>query len=277
MGNSASLSLTDSKCQICNKILHKPILISCKCQSSICQEHLNELFSNNAKEALFECKKCKTKLNLIKTDLKENTQLNLDLERLNYLSNKTKKLKWQLKAKLDEIEKCVQNVKEVKLDEYSEKIYDHFYLLRNEIDIKRETLLEQIYQEDGEPNKNDIDQINRQSSNLIENIDLTKIEFRKKFMQEISAIINEINLDEKRKILFKMLRNTTLDEKDMEKLLNEYETKMKQMHREFTQIERKLSVRLKANKFIEFNQETAQFLGEIRLNDFVKKYDGYKR
>ena len=61
MGNSASLSKGDCTCQLCNKILLKPILVPCKCKSNICQEHLNRIFSNSAEMAFFQCKKCKKK------------------------------------------------------------------------------------------------------------------------------------------------------------------------------------------------------------------------
>jgi hypothetical protein len=71
------------------------MLLPCSvCENSnICQEHLNDLFSQNVQEALFECKKCKTKWNLIKADLKENTRLNLKLQRHVYLSKKCHALK----------------------------------------------------------------------------------------------------------------------------------------------------------------------------------------
>ena len=94
MDNNAASSLSVYTCQICDKILLKPMLLPCSaCENSssnICQEHLNDLFTQNRQEALFECKKCKTKLNLIKADLKENTHLNLELQRHVYLSKKAK-------------------------------------------------------------------------------------------------------------------------------------------------------------------------------------------
>ena len=251
MGNSASLSKEDCTCQLCNKILLKPILVPCKCKSNICQEHLNSIFANNVTETLFECKKCKTKLNLLKEDLKENSQLDRDLEGHNYLSDKIKKLKSQFEAKLAETEKFVENLNEVKIAEYSQKIYDHFYSLRNEIDIKRETVLEQLYKNDGEQNGDKIEEINSQSSNLIEQIDLTEKEFRKKFMQEITSFINEIDIDENRKSLYEMLRNTSLSANDMVNKINECETKMKQMQSELAQIEQIFAARLRANKFKE--------------------------
>jgi len=259
MGNSASLSIEDCTCQLCKKILLKPILVPCKCKSNICQEHLNRInVSSNVTESLFECEKCKTKLNLLEEDLKENSQLNRDLERHNYLSSKIKKLKSRFEEKLAETEKFVQNLNEVKIAEYSNKIYDHFYSLRNEIDIKRETVLEQLYKDDGEPNSDKIDEINSQSSHLIEQIDLTENEFRKKFTQEFTSFINEIDIDEKRQSLNEMLRNASLSAKDMENKINECETKMKQMQSQFARIEDKFAARLRANKFKEFNQSVVQ-------------------
>jgi hypothetical protein len=219
---------------------------------------LKRILANNATETFFECKKCKTKLNLLKEDFKENSQLNRDLEQHNYLSDKIKKLKSQFEEKLAETEKFVENLNEVKMEEYFQKIYDHFYSLRNEIDIKRETVLEQLYKYDGEPNSDKIEEINRQSSNLIEQIYLTEKEFRKKFMQEITSFINEIDIDEKRKSLNEMLRNSSLSANDMVNKINECETKMKQMQSELAQIEQIFAARLKANKFKKFNQSDVQ-------------------
>jgi hypothetical protein len=142
----------------------------------------------------------------------------------------------------------------VKIEEYSQKIYDHFYSLRNAIDIKRETVLEQLYKDDREPNSDKIEEINSQSSNLIEQIDLTEQEFRKKFMQEITSFINKIDIDEKRQSLYEMLRNPSLSANDMVNKINECETKMKQMQSEGAQIEQRFAARLRANIFKEFNQ-----------------------
>jgi len=109
MGNNgSSSSVSVYTCKICDKILHKPMLFTCSaCNNSInniCQEHLNDLFSNHARETIFYCKKCKTKLSLMKIDFKENTQLNLELQRHAYLSKKDLTLKITLDTKFDEIE-----------------------------------------------------------------------------------------------------------------------------------------------------------------------------
>jgi hypothetical protein len=232
--------------------------ISCQCKSTISKEHLNEILSNTVNVALFKCKKCKTKLNLKKEDFKRNTQLDLDLELHKYLGHKEQNLASILEAKLDTIDEFVRNVKEVKIGEYSKKIYDHFYLLRNKIDIHRETVLEHVSQEeDREQTTKVIEEINRLSSNLIEQLDLTEIELSKKFMQEITSFINEVNIDEKRKHLYEMYRDTTFFKymtKCMKNLLNEYETKMNQIQSGFAEIEDKFVTNLTFNQFKEFNQ-----------------------
>ena len=207
MANNAESSLSVYTCQICDKILLKPMLLpcsACKSSSNICQEHLNDLFSQNAQQALFECKKCNTKLNLIKADLKENTHLNLELQRHVYLSEKCQALKLTIDAKLNEIEQCLVEVNEVKVIEYKVKICDHFYLLRNEVDIKRETVLENSY---GNRTEEETDEINRHSANLIEKLDSTEEEIHKNLRNEIERHTNGmINVEEHKRRLNEILR-----------------------------------------------------------------------
>jgi uncharacterized FlaG/YvyC family protein len=270
MDNNATSSLSVYTCQICDKILLKPVFLPCSaCKSSnICQEHLNDLFSQNAQEALFECKKCKTKLNLIKTDLKENTHLNLELQRHVYLSEKCKALKLTIDAKLNEIEQCSAEVNEVKLIEYKVKICDHFYSLRNDVDIKRETVLENSY---GNRTEEETDEINRHSANLIEKLDSTEEEFHKNLRNEIERHTNGmiINLKEHKMKLDEILRNIPLSENDLYDLKADCETKINQIKSDLIQIEKRFNARLNENKFYEYNRVQERLLGEILFNNFL--------
>jgi hypothetical protein len=270
MGNNAASSLCVYKCQICDKILLKPMLLPCTaCKSSnICQEHLNDLFSQNAQEALFECKKCKTKFNLIKTDLKENTHLNLELQRHVYLSKKCQALKLNIDAKLDEIEQCLAEVNDVKVIEYKAKICDHFYLLRNEVDIKRETVLENSY---GNRTEEETDEINRLSANLIEKLDSTEEEFHKNLRNEIERRTNGIiiNEEEHKRQLNEILRNIPLNEHDLIKSKDDCETKINQIKSDLIQIDKRFNARLNENKFYEYNGKQERLLGQMRFNNFL--------
>jgi hypothetical protein len=271
MGNNAASSLSVYTCQICDKILLKPMLLLCSvCSSSssnICQEHLNDLFTQNAREAFFECKKCKTKLNLIKADLKENTHLNLELQRHVYLSKKCQALKLTIDAKLDEIEQCLAEVNEVKIIEYKAKICDHFYLLRNEVDIKRETILENSY---GNRTEEETDEINRLSANLIEKLDSTEEEFHKNLRNEIERHTNGmINVEEHKRKLNEILRNIPLNKNDLKELKTDCETKVKQIKIDLIQIDKRFNARLKENKFYEYKGKQERLLGEILFNNFL--------
>ena len=271
MANIVTSSLSVYTCQICDKILLKPMLLPCSaCKSSssnICQEHLNDLFSQNAQEALFECKKCKTKLNLIKTDLKENTHLNLELQRHVYLSHKKLKLKMTIDAKLDELDRYLAHLKEVKLIEYREKLSEYLYGLRNEVDIKRETVLENSY---GNRTEEETDEINRLSANLIEKLDSTEEEFHKNLRNEIERHTNAIvNVEEHKRQLNEILRNIPLSENDLKELKADCTTKVKKIKSDLIQIDKRFNARLNENKFYEYNGKQERLLGEILFNNFL--------
>jgi hypothetical protein len=270
MANIVTSSFSVYTCQICDKILLKPMLLPCSAcsnSSNICQEHLNDLFSQNAQEALFECKKCKTKLNLIKSDLKENTHLNLELQRHVYLGKKCHDLKLTIDAKLDEIEQYLAEVNELKVNEYRERICDHFYSLRNEVDIKRETVLENSH---GNRTEEETDKINRLSANLIEKLDSTEEEFHKNLRNEIERHTNGmINVEEHKRQLNEILRNIPLSENDLNDLKSDCETKINRIKSDLIQIEYRFNARLNENKFYEYNGKQERLLGEILCNNFL--------
>jgi len=246
------------------------MLIPCSvCPSSsdnnnICQEHLDVLFTDNTQEALFECKKCKTNLSLKKTDFKENSQLDLELQHHVYLSHKKLKCKMTIDAKLDELEQYITNLKEVKIYEFREKLNDHFYVLRNKVDIKRETVLEKYFN-----NKIKFDETNRSSENLIEQLDLTENEFRTNFMNEIESHIHGVSkVDEYKRRLKELLRNNRSRKNDFVKLKIECESLLDRIQSETNQIEKRFTARLNLNKFNELFGEDEIFVGELRLNNF---------
>jgi hypothetical protein len=269
MDINAASSLSVYTCQICDKILLKPMLLPCTAckNSNICQEHLNDLFSQNSQEALFECKKCKTKLNLIKTNLKENTHLNLELQRHVYLSKKCQALKLKIDAKLIEFEQYLAEVNEVKVIEYKVKICDHFYSLKNEVDIKRETVLKNSY---GNRTEEETDEINRLSDNLIEKLVSKEEEFCKSLRNEIERHTNGmINVVEHKMKLNEILRNIPLSENDLNDLKFDCATKINKIKGKLIQLEKRFNARLKENKFYEYQGKQERLLGEILFNNFL--------
>jgi hypothetical protein len=158
-------------------------------------------------------------------------------------------------------------VNEVKLIEYKLKINDHFYLLRNEVDIKRETVLENSY---GNRTEEETDEINRLSANLIEKLDSTEEEFHKNLRNEIERHTNAmINVEEHKRKLNEILRNIPLNENDLKELKADCETKIDQIKSDLIQIDKRFNARLNENKFYEYNGEQERLLGEILFNKFL--------
>ena len=239
MGNTNSRFI----CQICNKFLRNPVILSCEC--NICHEHLDKLFSRE-KEILFQCKNCKTKTKNKKSDLKENQDLNLELEQNLHLNEDFRKLKEKLNVKLEEI-KLTET-------EFSIKTYEHFYSIKNDIDIKRETFLLSL-------NKADLDceKIRRQSENLIKKTEIAEEMFRKNFQKQFNLFFNASQNQ-----MTDAFRDPSLTKKQVDRL-NVYYTPFSISS---------FDTRLKNNKFIESKlcDGVKDFqLGELFLDDLDEK------
>jgi hypothetical protein len=171
-------------------------------------------------------------------------------------------------AKLDELDRYLAHLVGVKVIEFREKLSEHFYGLRNKVDIKRERVLEKYYE-----NAKEFDEINRSSVNLIEQLDSTESEFCKNLMNQIESHIKVVrkNVDENKRQLREMLRNNSSSENDFVKLKNECETQINQIQSELIKIEKKFNARLNECKFEEFLGEKEKFVGELHLNYFHNK------
>jgi small-conductance mechanosensitive channel len=176
-------------------------------------------------------------------------------------------MKLTIDAKLDEIEQCLAEVNEMKFNEYRERICDHFYSLRNEVDIKRETVLENSH---GNRTEEETDEINRLSANLIEQLDSTEEEINKNLRNEIERHTNGmINVEEHKRRLNKILRNIPLSKNDLKDLKADCETKINQIKSDLIQIDKRFNARLKENKFFEYSGKQERLLGEFLCNNFL--------
>ena len=262
MGNNASRFT----CQICEKILYDPVLLPCKC--NLCKEHLNGLFQMNKADITFNCKICKININLSQNELKENVELNQELELNVYLSKSLKEFKAKLDSKLDEINAHIIYVNEMKQNEFPIKIYDHFYSLMNDIDIKREMVLQNLYsrynKDEETLREREEKEIQQNSANLIEQIEITEKEFRKNLNMKLNSYLNKINLNELRKKQIEIFRAPNLTKKEIKKLKTEYDNKLKNMKTLFAKINLEFETKLKENAF----KEKQSNLGNLIMNDF---------
>jgi hypothetical protein len=199
----------------------------------------------NENEIIFQCKNCKTKSKNKKSDLKENRDLNLELEKNLHLNESVRKIKVKFENKLEEIK--------LNETELSIKIYEHFYAIKNDIDIKRETLLLSLYKEQDD---NNTKVIQRLSANLIKQAEQAEEMFRKNLQNKIKSFFNESE-----KQMFDAFRDPSLTKSQVKELEEKCDTFS------ISYFERGL----KNNKFIESKQNSSFKLGELYLDELAKK------
>ena len=135
------------------------------------------------------------------------------------------------------------------------KIYEHFYAIKNDIDIKRETLLQKLYKEKEETDDdNDTKVIQRLSANLIEQTEQAEEMFRKNLQNKIKSFFNESD-----KQMNDAFRDPSLTKNQVQELNEKCDTYR------ISYFER----RLKNNKFIESKLNFE--LGELYLDKLATK------
>jgi len=189
MGNDLKKEAT---CSTCLKILNKPVLLPCQC-SSICHEHIDELKRVSIENSL-TCKQCTKTFDLKNATFAENQILNNKIKSMEYLSSRKRQTFAFVQNKLEQIEKILNEYEE-KLNEFTMKIVDHFYNIKNAIDIRRETMLEEIYNK----NKNEDlfgQRLAQDSNELIKRIEQGEETFLRIFNLKVKSnlyfIIEEI-------------------------------------------------------------------------------------
>jgi hypothetical protein len=138
---------------------------------SVCKKHLGDLFKE---KSFFNCKNFKSKLNSIKLELKAIVEFKHDLDHHACIWQNRQKQRSVKTSKFVKINAHFDNVKETIIFEFSEKIFQHFFLLKNEIDIKLVTVLEKVFAEFSE---NEVEKILLLGETLIGKIDFTLIHF----------------------------------------------------------------------------------------------------
>jgi hypothetical protein len=120
-------------CSLCNKILHRPILLPCG--DTICQEHLHE--KKCLKENRITCKICKQEFHVKNDDFKSNNLVAKQIEDEIYLTEHEKNLKQQVEDSYQVILHLSEQLHEAKLS-IDLKCFEHFQEIRRLIDLHRE-------------------------------------------------------------------------------------------------------------------------------------------
>ena len=206
-------------CDQCHKIQKDPIYLPCRC-SSICKFHI---VTNNEK-ATITCQACHKMFliegggggNQFKEIFKENFPLKKLIENDFHLSDDEKKFKFILTKYVNDLENDINELQH-KCAEFSLTQYDHFANIRREIDIKRETIIQEIYgcdEDDNERKFNNsnsflLDEIHRYSTKMISQVECVEEAFRLNF-NKVKVNLIEINVESERANLSEFLRNPHL-------------------------------------------------------------------
>ena len=135
-------------CAYCENILKEPCFLPCQC-ASICKEHIEAFL--NSKEShprRISCPRCgqiydlKNLVNEKK--LTPNLELGKCLEQKSFLNEHEIKLKQLYEHDLNGLDVTQMKLNEI-INEFSLTQAEHFANLRNQIDIERETLIQEIY------------------------------------------------------------------------------------------------------------------------------------
>jgi TRAP-type mannitol/chloroaromatic compound transport system permease small subunit len=155
-------------------------------------------FYKNLSISSYTCQYCDIKFELPTTDSLMNIE-DFKLMLINKHKSIMLELSSQLESKLNEhAEKCA---------EFSLTQADHFENIRRDIDIARETLLQKIYDNNKSVNSSKEEQIQKQSIDMIKQVECTEEAFRANINREIQrkqndliSIVCDFDLNEQRNL-----------------------------------------------------------------------------
>lgn len=206
-------------CAICSKILKDPCslaCVQCNVKQTVCKEHFiqNKIKCNKCDHKCFK----QTQITLDDMSNVIERQISQD-EHLTEYESQSKSL---MNSYIDTM-LTYSNQLDVKTNEFNLKQYEHFFNLKNEIDINRETMIQEIY--GSETSNALIDELQKSSENLIQQIEKKNEEFSFKFSQLILGPLRnfKININDERQMFEEFYRNPNLTHHD----LNTYELNLK--------------------------------------------------
>jgi WD40 repeat protein len=220
MGNNLKKEAT---CNICNKILIDPFHLPCKC-ANICHEHI-ETRQANKKLNVVKCVQCGREFELSAENFIKNQILDTKIKTMQHLTSRERKSLTFVQDKFNQMEMLMTNMDE-KVNEFTMMGADHFYNIKNEIDIKRETLLEELHlQQQNNANQFKIELLVQESKELIDRVEQGEETYWRIFNKEIKSNLVTINIDHERQQIIDFYRKINLSDEDLEYFENDFKFK----------------------------------------------------
>ena len=261
-------------CYLCHKILVQPILLPlCPCELNVCKKHLVGGGGFKKKRSSFECLICNYLYELpLSFGLEENKTLKDAIEHLAYMTIEEKELKKDVDRLFEEIENIISEFNH-KIEEFSLTQADHFMNLRCDIDIRRETLIENIHfgnMDDAASSEKLISDLNEKSADLIKRLEDYEKEFRQNFEQNVKPNLLSFDLKKEANDFVDLLRGPNLSE-NLVSLVCSYSSRLRDIQRRYDNF-KLFEYDLKKSKLNQSNSNEKD-LGElVLLSGFFKGF-----
>ena len=141
-----SVSKTEFVCVICKKILKKATRLPCKCKS-ICESHLDDAVRLKKSDSFITCAICGKVFQINDHIFEADEIMQYKIDNTFHLDHQEIELKISIDKAMRDIFAHIDVFKEY-MNEFSLVQCEHFLSLKNEIDIKRELLLQDLYERD---------------------------------------------------------------------------------------------------------------------------------
>ena len=259
MGNNNSSNKAAYICSVCQYVLSEPMTgpLTCSCSSiTICRVHLQQLDT-------FKCETCNKVSTILSDAFKENVTLK------NEMISQLGKVNTQ-KIELELYLKKIATFMDEKISHFALAKDDHFFNIKNDIDIRRETLLQEAFNRSTEEA---FSHVNRSSEYLINQADSTCETFTvnlNKNIKEFRDLFNKEKEETNLKQLFKE-PNVKVLSRELRNLLLNYENRFKVIKKRLDQLCDLFESNLKKNKFIfEWNSTPRNLFGKLFFNNLLK-------
>ena len=166
---------------------------------------------------------------------------------------------------LNELDTCMKAANE-RISHFALRTYEHFFDIKNEIDIARETFLEEAYK-NGQQDENVLNEVNRSSEYLIKSVDLTSESFTLNLNREIKLFQDLFNIEIEEEKVNEFFRNPNLNQAGLNWTKLEYKTRLVKVKKRIDTLCDLFEKKLKLSKFEANSFLDRKYLGKLYLNN----------
>lgn len=184
-------------CDLCHKILASPVTVPCG--NTICKSHVAELLTRRAKQkSSFICELCQDEHSVPDNGFEVNKRMKSALENELNMININVSAFNACQRTINEARQALIEIKAMSAD-FENFFFDHFEKLKNEVDLRRETVLAKVHEYSDnliqtiEKSRTDCMKVSRKVNQLTE-----EIQNSSKELDELLKQFDTLNIDEKK-------------------------------------------------------------------------------